>query len=66
MKTCSKCKKEKRVTDFGKNKNSKDGLTYTCKQCRHETYIKNRENTLVYQIEYRKNNKQKILEAKRE
>jgi hypothetical protein len=32
-KKCSKCKKEKKITDFHKNKNSKSGLHHYCKSC---------------------------------
>ena len=33
MKFCSKCNTKKNETDFHKCKNSKDGLTYYCKEC---------------------------------
>ena len=34
MKTCKKCNTEKSITDFYKDKSSKDGTTSTCKECR--------------------------------
>src|ERR1035437_7031534 len=34
MKTCTKCKQSKQLTNFSKNKNSKDGLQNWCRQCR--------------------------------
>jgi hypothetical protein len=34
MKTCKKCNTEKSITDFYKDKNSKDGTTSSCKECR--------------------------------
>ena len=34
MKTCKKCNTEKLVIDFYKDKNSKDGTTSECKECR--------------------------------
>lgn len=37
MKYCSKCKTLKPVTEFHKNKASKDGLCPVCKECRSET-----------------------------
>jgi len=44
-KYCKQCKKWKILLEFGKNKNSKDGLTYKCKECRNfnqtENYLKN-------------------------
>jgi len=33
MKKCSKCKVEKELDKFGKDKYTKDGLRYYCKQC---------------------------------
>lgn len=36
MKTCSKCKESKPVTEFNKCKSNKDGLAYACKTCKRE------------------------------
>lgn len=33
MKLCNKCKVIKPLIDFGKERRTKDGLTYYCKQC---------------------------------
>ena len=33
MKTCSKCKVSKSLSEFGKDKKMKDGVRYCCKQC---------------------------------
>lgn len=33
LKTCTKCKSCKPVTDFGKHKKAKDGLSWVCKEC---------------------------------
>ena len=33
MKTCKKCKEQKPVTEFGKDKRVKSGLTARCKSC---------------------------------
>jgi hypothetical protein len=35
-KTCSRCKTDKPVSDFGKDKNRQDGLYPCCKQCKNE------------------------------
>ena len=34
-KVCSKCKVEKQVCEFYKDKQKKDGLTSTCKICKN-------------------------------
>ena len=36
MKQCSKCKEQKYKEEFKKNKGTKDGLHYYCKQCSRE------------------------------
>lgn len=41
MKKCTKCKVKKELTEFYKDKKSKDGLNYHCKVCRLQ-YEKNR------------------------
>jgi len=37
-KRCSRCRKKKPLSDFGKNKHNKDGYTYWCKHCRSKYY----------------------------
>jgi hypothetical protein len=51
MKTCTKCGVEKDECEFSKDVRAKDGLVSHCKDCCKEYYK-----------EYRKNNKEKILE----
>ena len=45
MKKCNKCGIEKKLIDFSKDKNKKDGLATICKDChskyRHYNYIEN-------------------------
>jgi hypothetical protein len=38
LKTCSKCKASKPLTEFHKSKNRKDGLVGSCKECRNAGY----------------------------
>lgn len=47
MRRCYKCKEEKQLTDFTKNRSKKDGYSNVCKPC-------NNENVLAY---YRRNGK---------
>lgn len=77
MKTCSKCKIEKELELFSKDKNRKDGLKPQCKSCakvyreinnkyiqiyKKEYYIINKESIAKSQEEYRNKNKDYIKE----
>lgn len=72
MKICSKCKEQKSYLDFPKDKYTKDGLTSSCKKCRYaqsnlwgrKNYLKNKKTKLIKNLNYRKNNWNKIY-AKR-
>jgi hypothetical protein len=68
MKTCSKCKIEKELTDFYKRKNSIDGYRKSCKNCQslyNKDYNdKNKNKVKEQKSEYRKENKE-ILKNKR-
>lgn len=76
IKTCNKCKEEKPLDKFTRNKNKKDGMHSICKQCRKEyresakeqisQYRKNnREKIAKQDYEYYRNNKDRIHERKR-
>jgi len=55
MKKCTKCKVDKEITEFFKDKQRKGGLYPSCKECGKE-----------YHKEYNKKNKDKIIEHKKE
>ncbi len=55
MKTCKKCKKEKELEEFHKNKNFDDGYKTVCKTCISEQ-----------KMEYYKNNSDKISEQSKQ
>ena len=40
-KECTGCKISKELTEFSKNKTTKDGFQYSCKQCRNGFYLDN-------------------------
>lgn len=60
---CSNCKKEKEKSEFGKNKNCRDGVWMYCRECMHEkariSYQKNKEVCNKRSSEYCKQNKEK-------
>ena len=57
MKKCTKCNIDKPFTDFHKNKKSKDGYTFSCKQCTKSYYKNNKESRDEYQKQYYQENK---------
>ena len=74
LKTCSFCGKEKPINHFYKNKNTRDGLSTRCKDCRHITeavqrqiyYLANSEKIKVYRKEYNKKYKSENREYLRQ
>jgi len=63
-KVCSKCKRNKVLSDFYKHKGHIDGLSSECKICRNKVLVKYRETNSelirLADINYRKNNAEKI------
>jgi hypothetical protein len=63
-KVCKKCGIEKDLNEFNKDKYSNDGLRYRCRICTGEDYRKfyydNIENEIQRQVNYQKNNKDKV------
>ena len=57
MKVCGKCRIEKPTVDFGKNKNSPDGLQGYCKECTKEYKKKYRESNPNYDKDYNEKNR---------
>jgi len=63
MKTkfCNKCKQEKLIIEFWKNKNEKDGFHSFCKVCttayQRQSYKKNRTKILARNLKWRQENK---------
>jgi hypothetical protein len=57
LKFCSRCFKEKEITNFGKNRSYKDGYRPSCKECRNKyekTFRDNNEEYRKSQLENRK------------
>jgi hypothetical protein len=69
-KTCFRCKSDKDLCEFGKNKRTKTGLSVYCKQCNNELGRENRlrigkDKIRQVNIGYRKRNKDKIKKHKK-
>ena len=63
---CSKCGKEKSVSEFYKHKGCKYGVRSVCKECDKEYKKEYGENNKEYYKEYYENNKDKIKEQNKE
>jgi Recombination endonuclease VII len=66
MKKCSKCKQEKELIEFAKDKHNPDGLTYRCKECRnlhYNTYYKNNPEKQKLKNDSQKENRQKFYSS---
>ena len=60
MKTCTKCKVEKDLSEFNKSKKGKNGLASTCKSCSRQYYIDNKEYLSKKAKQYYIENKEEI------
>jgi hypothetical protein len=61
-KTCSKCKIEKPLSEFVKDKSKKDGLRSACKECVALYREQNKDKMKEYFALYREQNKDKMKE----
>ena len=61
-KICSKCKIEKEVNEFSKDRQKNDGLRYYCKKCDKKYYQENKEHIKEYQKVWNEENKEHIKE----
>lgn len=60
MKTCSKCKINKKEIEFNIDNRSPSGLQSACKVCLHDYYLRNRLKKNQYRKQYYESNKEKI------
>jgi hypothetical protein len=69
MKNCYRCKKEKPLSEFYKNKHKPDGYQIICKKCRaveqHKHYLKNKKYYKKLREKQRLERKQIIDEIKK-
>jgi len=60
-KKCSKCKREKLIDEFNKQKGGRFGVRSWCKLCRKIDYIASKEKRSVKRKEYYRANRDKII-----
>jgi len=64
MKICPRCKQEKELSEFAKDKYNPDGLTIRCKKCRnlhYNTYYKNNPEKQKEKNDSQKENRKRLL-----
>lgn len=61
-KVCSKCGKELPLSEFHKDKRSKDGLTSQCKDCVKQYHHEHKEEIAEYMKQWKKKNREHVLE----
>jgi len=66
MKTCYKCKSEKDISEFSKDKRSKDGLQGCCKSCYSDYFKQNKQKFHEAGKKYREQNKELIANQKKQ
>jgi len=66
IKFCTKCKIKKELSEFGKNKSTKDGLTHWCRKCVNKYREENKEKIRKYGQYHYKNNKDEIRKKQKE
>lgn len=64
--TCTHCQQVLPVTEFYKNKASRSGLTYRCKDCLNQYRLANREAEAERRRRYQQKNKDRISAKKKE
>jgi len=63
-KICNKCGENKMVTEYHKGK-TKDGYQYTCKVCKQNYAIQNKEKENERKLKWKLNNPEKTTESKK-
>lgn len=63
-KICYVCKRERSISEFNKDKSTKDGLAIKCKFCRSEIRLKNRAKRTAYNKTHREETRNYRLRRK--
>lgn len=65
QKRCSKCKQDKSIAQFYKDKSTRDGFQYRCKSCKAAYQKANPERTRQYNLRWQEKNPGKYEESTR-
>jgi len=63
---CKKCDQSKEVVEFGKDKQTKDGFNFYCKECiRNRNKNRDPQKVYEYNIQWKEKNKEKVINYSR-
>lgn len=65
-KVCTKCKMEKELKEFNRDKKGRHGTAVRCRECQARYYEDNKEKVLARVARYREENKDKIAKYRQE
>lgn len=65
MKKCGRCKEDKELSEFGKDKRAKDGVCWECRACRYNYYYSNKQHIDEYHAQYQKDNPEIIAKIRK-
>lgn len=65
MKKCGRCKEDKELSEFSKDKRAKDGLRWECKTCWQQYYVKNKQKLSEYHAQYQREHYDRVSEIKK-
>lgn len=65
MKICTKCNIFQSLDNFVKNKSKKDGKHNSCKNCRKQLNIENKQKTKEYNRKYHNLNKEELIKKRK-
>jgi len=66
MKKCSKCKKDRELSEFGRDSTKQDKKNVWCKKCCNDSQALRKEEKQAYDKEYREKNRDKLCQQDRE
>lgn len=65
MKKCGRCKVEKKLSEFNKDKHAKDGVCWECKECKRNYTDVNKQRISNYHAQYQKDHPEVIAKIRK-
>jgi len=65
MKKCGRCKEEKELSEFGKDKRAKDGVCWECRECKAKYCLEHKQKISEYHAQYQKDHPEIIAKIRK-